>query len=207
MRTSRKHSTAFSRRRSVSLDDEDEEEEVSSFSNGASLVPRKGLFAIVQPSSEVSHVSLPRIPTSSAQIVRPEDPNENVQHTRGGLTSNQSPARLSHSVQLKQNYSFSTEYSSRLESSQKSNSDWTKPHWKTLDTCFTDERYAVGATKGLGAQMADVSDIDLEAVVTRFMSSADENANWDRFVSLSFINEYTHEDSLLERFFYIVQQF
>jgi hypothetical protein len=48
--------------------------------------------------------------------------------------------------------------------------EWTKADWKVLDACFTEERLHVGAQRGYGNdQLADVDDVDLEDVVTRFM--------------------------------------
>lgn len=59
---------------------------------------------------------------------------------------------------------------------------WTKSHWKKLDTCFTDERYAVAAAMGLPGRIADVSDVQVEAVAARFINEMGEDGGWDRCV-------------------------
>ena len=58
--------------------------------------------------------------------------------------------------------------------------EWTKAHWRRLDTCFTDERLAVSNALRLGAQMAEVDDIEIEAVVNRFLGETPEAEHWDR---------------------------
>ncbi|KDQ60307.1 hypothetical protein JAAARDRAFT_67866 [Jaapia argillacea MUCL 33604] len=48
--------------------------------------------------------------------------------------------------------------------------EWSRDDWKTLDACFTDERLAVGARMNLGSYaLADVDDIELENVVSRYL--------------------------------------
>ncbi|KAK0201633.1 hypothetical protein DFS33DRAFT_1348892 [Desarmillaria ectypa] len=42
---------------------------------------------------------------------------------------------------------------------------WTKDEWKLLDMCFTEERYEVGG----GSIMAEVDDVDIDAVVRQFL--------------------------------------
>ncbi|KAH9939178.1 hypothetical protein B0H21DRAFT_757154 [Amylocystis lapponica] len=49
---------------------------------------------------------------------------------------------------------------------------WTKGDWKRLDSCFTDERLAVGASKRLGNTLADVDEVSLQNVVDRFLRQA-----------------------------------
>ncbi|KAH9941289.1 uncharacterized protein BXZ73DRAFT_88432 [Epithele typhae] len=47
---------------------------------------------------------------------------------------------------------------------------WSKDDWKLLDSCFTDERLALGAHRGIGeAVLGPVEDVDLEKVVNRFL--------------------------------------
>ncbi|KZT00248.1 uncharacterized protein LAESUDRAFT_816633 [Laetiporus sulphureus 93-53] len=48
--------------------------------------------------------------------------------------------------------------------------DWTKKDWRRLDSCFTDERLAVGSRQKLGSSaLADADNIRLENVVDRFI--------------------------------------
>lgn len=56
--------------------------------------------------------------------------------------------------------------------------DWTKAHWKMLDSCFTDERIALGEAKGLTG-MAGVDDVDFDSIIERFFVDAG-SADWDR---------------------------
>jgi hypothetical protein len=54
--------------------------------------------------------------------------------------------------------------------SKNSEREWTRADWKQLDACFTEERLEIGARKGLPwEQLADVDDINIEDVVTRFI--------------------------------------
>jgi hypothetical protein len=51
--------------------------------------------------------------------------------------------------------------------------EWTRDHWKQLDACFTDERIEVGTRLGLGSDvLANVDEVEIENVVTRFLSIA-----------------------------------
>lgn len=61
--------------------------------------------------------------------------------------------------------------------------DWTKAHWKLLDTCFTDERFAVAQALGKVDVMADVDDIQLDCVVERFITQCSD-LGWNRWVEL-----------------------
>ncbi|KAL5490230.1 hypothetical protein ACEPAI_5063 [Sanghuangporus weigelae] len=48
--------------------------------------------------------------------------------------------------------------------------EWTKPDWKLLDSCFTDERYDLAEQLSLELGcLADVDDVPLESVVERFI--------------------------------------
>ncbi|KAF8508245.1 hypothetical protein BU17DRAFT_70877 [Hysterangium stoloniferum] len=58
--------------------------------------------------------------------------------------------------------------------------EWGKVHWKMLDTCFTDERLAVGETMGLHGKMASVDDVALDAIVERFLIENEDSVTWDR---------------------------
>ncbi|KAK0487265.1 hypothetical protein IW261DRAFT_1446820 [Armillaria novae-zelandiae] len=51
---------------------------------------------------------------------------------------------------------------------------WTKDEWKLLDMCFTEERYVAGG----GNIMAEVDDVDIDAVVWRFLELAPDS-RWD----------------------------
>ncbi|KAF9048318.1 hypothetical protein BDZ89DRAFT_1033304 [Hymenopellis radicata] len=55
------------------------------------------------------------------------------------------------------------EHKKRLEIAQGGGA-WSKEEWKTLDMCFTEERYQVGG----GDVMAHVDDVDIANVVARF---------------------------------------
>ncbi|KAK0503818.1 hypothetical protein EDD18DRAFT_1344719 [Armillaria luteobubalina] len=52
---------------------------------------------------------------------------------------------------------------------------WTKDEWKLLDMCLTEERYVAGG----GNIMAEVDDVDIDAVVGRFLELAPDS-RWDK---------------------------
>jgi hypothetical protein len=59
----------------------------------------------------------------------------------------------------------------RLTQTKNSEREWTRADWKQLDACFTEERLEVGARKGLPwEQLADVDDMNVGDVVTRFIN-------------------------------------
>ncbi len=55
------------------------------------------------------------------------------------------------------------EHKKRLEIAQ-GGGVWSKEEWRTLDMCFTEERYEVGG----GDVMAHVDDVEIANVVARF---------------------------------------
>ena len=57
--------------------------------------------------------------------------------------------------------------------------EWSKDHWKMLDMCFTEERYEVGG----GNKMADVDDVEINKVLTRFFELVPEG-EWPECVLL-----------------------
>ncbi|SJL07315.1 uncharacterized protein ARMOST_10661 [Armillaria ostoyae] len=52
---------------------------------------------------------------------------------------------------------------------------WTKDEWKLLDMCFTEERYVAGG----GNIMAEVGDVEIDAIVWRFLELAPDS-RWDK---------------------------
>ena len=47
--------------------------------------------------------------------------------------------------------------------------EWSKSDWKLLDSCFTDERMEMAALMSLPVELANVDDIRVENVVSRFI--------------------------------------
>ena len=75
---------------------------------------------------------------------------------------------------------------------QREERQWTKDDWKLLDSCFTDERLALGNERqGDKDGLADVRDIDLDNVVQRYIDLMGGDVerrfgrDWDRYCSLS----------------------
>lgn len=64
-----------------------------------------------------------------------------------------------------------------------SGKEWTKACWKMLDTCFTDERFAVAEATGNLDSMADVDDIQFDSVIERFIAQCNDSS-WDRTMLL-----------------------
>ncbi|KAK0244405.1 hypothetical protein EDD85DRAFT_807955 [Armillaria nabsnona] len=64
---------------------------------------------------------------------------------------------------------------------------WTKDEWKLLDMCFTEERYVAGG----GNIMAEVDDVDIDAVVWRFLELAPDS-RWDK-------NELAHRSRAIAK--------
>ncbi|PBK97890.1 hypothetical protein ARMGADRAFT_1009821 [Armillaria gallica] len=64
---------------------------------------------------------------------------------------------------------------------------WTKDEWKLLDMCFTEERYVAGG----GNIMAAVDDVDIDAVVWRFLELAPDS-RWDK-------NELAHRSRAIAK--------
>jgi hypothetical protein len=74
------------------------------------------------------------------------------------------------------------ENSQEQQEGHRQGTEWTKAHWKMLDTSFTDERLAVGEAMGREGQMASVDDVSLDAIVERFLKENEDGATWDQYV-------------------------
>ncbi len=73
----------------------------------------------------------------------------------------------------------SKESTEKSSATMKVSNVWTKDEWKLLDMCFTEERYVAGG----GNIMAEVDDVDIDAVVWRFLELAPDS-RWDKSVFL-----------------------
>ncbi|GJJ10559.1 hypothetical protein Clacol_004786 [Clathrus columnatus] len=92
---------------------------------------------------------------------------------------------LSESNQCMDQYiSPSVSYASLPEvDDYQSGKEWTKACWKTLDTCFTEERFAVAEAAGKLNTMAGVDNVRYESVVERFITQCNDST-WDRTMLL-----------------------
>ncbi|KIJ29113.1 hypothetical protein M422DRAFT_784399 [Sphaerobolus stellatus SS14] len=179
----RRHSTSFSRQGSVSLDDDDAASDVSQTIRRArrrSLVVSGG----IRQSPRSSQSPFSRMSTPSREPFLVVTPEQALKLAETEIRdASLSPSRINTRTSYIRESSFVPPSPSFSELSVVDSSvnrvEWTKDHWKRLDTCFTDERYAVAAAKGLDG-MADVTEVDLETVVDRFLGTLSEDEGWDR---------------------------